>query len=351
MAKAIETLSGADETAFLTAINDAITTDPGTTRTAIGIGSLTPTLHTASPNNTVNALELAVTGGTTNTDLVLGPKGTGAFILGPEPDGTATGGNKRGQYAVDLQPARAQATQVASGSYSLAVGYGNVAGGTLSLAFGDGNNAQATYSIAVGSNNQTSSSYSNAIGNSNLASGGNCIAIGYVNSCTGNKAFAIGGRAGANRLGMCAHASFSWDNPTGGDGAEPNSGQAQYVRFVAANKTTTNSGVTLFLDGSSTRLTIPSGKAMFANVQIVGIKSDGTAAATYQRQVAIKNVGGTTSLVGTVNTIGTDEAASTSISITADDTNDALKIEVTGIASETWRWVAVVDGVEVAYGS
>jgi hypothetical protein len=33
------------------------------------------------------------------------------------------------------------------------------------------------------------------------------------------------------------------------------------------------------------------------------------------------------------------------------DTNDALKVEVTGILDETWRWVASVDAVEIAYGS
>jgi hypothetical protein len=50
-------------------------------------------------------------------------------------------------------------------------------------------------------------------------------------------------------------------------------------------------------------------------------------------------------------TIGTDNAAGTSISLTADDTNDSLKIEVTGIASETWRWVASVDAVEITRGT
>jgi hypothetical protein len=90
---------------------------------------------------------------------------------------------------------------------------------------------------------------------------------------------------------------------------------------------------------------------MHATVHIVGSKSDGTAVASYMRQVTIKNVGGTTSIVGTVNTIGTDEAALTSIAITADDTNDALDIAVTGIASETWRWAATVFGIEIAYGS
>jgi hypothetical protein len=90
---------------------------------------------------------------------------------------------------------------------------------------------------------------------------------------------------------------------------------------------------------------------MHAAIKIIGIKSDGTSTAAYIRQVAIKNVAGTTSLIGVVTTIGSDTAAGTSISITENDVNDALKIEVTGITSETWRWVAVVDGVEVVYGT
>jgi hypothetical protein len=107
------------------------------------------------------------------------------------------------------------------------------------------------------------------------------------------------------------------------------------------------------LDGASTRLTIPSGKVMFCDILISGIKSDGSAAACYKRKVAIKNVGGTTSLVGSVETIGTDieDNASTDVAITADNTNDALQINVTGIAAETWRWVAVIEGLEIAYGT
>jgi hypothetical protein len=119
---------------------------------------------------------------------------------------------------------------------------------------------------------------------------------------------------------------------------------------------TTNSTPTTMLIGfgyTNTQFTIPSGKIMFADILISGIKSDGSAAACYKRKVAIKNVGGTTSLVGTVETIGTDieDNASTDVAITADNTNDALQINVTGIAAETWRWVAVVEGLEIAYGT
>jgi hypothetical protein len=55
-------------------------------------------------------------------------------------------------------------------------------------------------------------------------------------------------------------------------------------------KTTDATATTLMLDGATTRLTIPSGKIMFADILISGIKSDGSAAACYKRKVAIKNV-------------------------------------------------------------
>jgi hypothetical protein len=127
-------------------------------------------------------------------------------------------------------------------------------------------------------------------------------------------------------------------------------GDAQRARFVMRNKTTTNSAVELFLDGSATRLTIPSGKVLGLTINITGIKSDGTAVAHYLRQYALKNVAGTTTEVYAPVTIGTDNAAGTIIALSANDTNDALKVEVTGITSEIWRWVASVDAVEIAYG-
>jgi len=117
------------------------------------------------------------------------------------------------------------------------------------------------------------------------------------------------------------------------------------------NKTTTDSAVELFLNGSSSRLTIPSGKIFAFTINISGVKSDGSAVAHYLRQYCLKNVSGTTSEVYAPVTIGTDNAAGTSIALSANDTNDALKVEVTGIAAETWRWVAAVDAVEIAYGT
>jgi hypothetical protein len=309
--------------------------------------------------------------GQTNSALVLTPKGTGALILGPKPDGTVTGGNARGANSVDLQTIRATAAaRVCSGARSAIIGgSSNTNAGTESfVAAGQLNNISAgNYNVAAGYNNNVSSFIAGFAlsrdasvtaqqagvfaGRSNQATGTNSVVLGggqvvdgtTIRNVASNTCCAVvGGIAGvADRWSMHAH--------SGGRFAAD--GDAQRARFVLRNRTTTNAAVELFLNGSSTRLTIPSGKYLTGTINIAGIKSDGTAAASYIRQFSIKNFAGTTSLVGTVNTVGTDEAASTSISITADDTNDALKVEVTGITSETWRWVAAVDVVEVAYGA
>ncbi len=69
-----------------------------------------------------------------NHSLILSPNGTGALIVGPRPDGGATGGNARGANAVDLQFARTSATNVASGQESfIGGGTNNRASGTQSF--------------------------------------------------------------------------------------------------------------------------------------------------------------------------------------------------------------------------
>jgi hypothetical protein len=71
--------------------------------------------------------------------------------------------------------------------------------------------------------------------------------------------------------------------------------------------------------------------------------------ANYIRKVAIKNAAGTTSLIGTVSTIGTDveDIAGLDVKIRADNTNDSLKIEAKG-AGEDIRWTAYIEGVGIA---
>jgi hypothetical protein len=258
---------------------------------------------TASPNNTVNHASIQATGGTTNVSVSIVPKGTGAFSLSL-PTGTSAGGNARGANAVDLQRARYSATHVASGENSgILSGSSNISSGQLSTVIG---------------------------GQENTASGIYAVVL-------------CGQGAVADRYSMLADSS----------GIFYAFGDAQRVRFVARNRTTGSTPTTLFLNGSSLRLTIPAGKVFAFTARITGIRSDGVSVAEFVRKGVIKRIVNTTSLVGTIEAIGTDikDNASTDVAITADDTNEALDISVTGIAAETWRWVAVVEGLEIAYGS
>jgi hypothetical protein len=340
-------------------------------------GWLIPDIYTSSPNATVNHLSLQATGSSTNVSVSIVPKGTGAFSLAV-PDGTTAGGNARGANAVDLRTAsRFAASAVASGQQSLLGPYGGTASGEGSIAFGAGS-ATGTNSVNFGTGICSGTAAFLAASNSNTAivsgpravgfardggavSGQNAFGHGEIPgwgsgsvtalnavglqgaSSTATTAFAHGHYALSDRYGMLAHASGAFNTGAFGD--------CQRVAFILRNKTTTNSSVTLFLDGSSARLTIPSGKILHGMLYVLGAKSDGTAVASYTRQVTIKNVGGTTALVGTVNTIGTDEAAGTSLAVTADNTNDALDVAPAGVFNETWRWTGVFCGIELAYGT
>lgn len=266
----------------------------------------------------------------TNSSVVISPKGTGAFIFGPEPDGTVTGGNHRGSRAVDFQTERSSATMVAAGTGSfIAGGATNTAVGSYSFSCGQNNNASSSYSfIAAGADN-TSSGFASA------------VIAGQFASASASHSLGIGLRALSNRYAMIAH----------GAGQFSAVGDAQRAFFVLRCKTTTNAAVEMALDGSTTYLTIPSGKVIFCNIKVVGTKSDGSAVATYERQYAAKNVAGTSSEVFAPVTIGTDLASGTSLEVATVDAGDYIRIRPTGIASETWRWVASVDAVEVAYGT
>ena len=97
------------------------------------IAGFTSGESTTSPNGTVYVDYLQASGASTNADAALVPKGTGA-LLAQIPDGTATGGNKRGANAVDWQTARSAATQVAGGYYNIiGGGYANTGTATASV--------------------------------------------------------------------------------------------------------------------------------------------------------------------------------------------------------------------------
>jgi hypothetical protein len=131
-------------------------------------------------------------------------------------------------------------------------------------------------------------------------------------------------------------------------------GDAQHSQWILSNCSTSASSIILYTNGASatTRLTVPDGKAYFCIINIAGIDvSGGAQYAHYVRKVAIKNNQGLTGLLGAVSTIGTDveSVGGYDVVITADNTNDALQITVTGGASTNIRWMATVDAIEIGF--
>jgi hypothetical protein len=145
---------------------------------AAGLSNVTEAVDTASPNATVPVVSLTATNAATNVDIALVPKGTGA-LLAQVPNSLASGGNKRGDNAVDFQTVRVNATSVASGANAIIIG-------------GQRNTASGQYSFAGGWTSSATNLYSFAYGNFASASGSNAISIGSNTNASGNSSVALG---------------------------------------------------------------------------------------------------------------------------------------------------------------
>jgi hypothetical protein len=252
-------------------------------------------------------------------------------------------GNARGAGAVDLQTQRSIATQVASGNYSAIIGgFSNTASGLESIVLASRTcTSSGTKSFVLSSNNSTASGASSMLiaGNNNTVSGSSAFGVGSDISNAASVAF-----YGTSERPY----SFVF----GSQALFPNiltQKRNQFALFILKTRTTSNSPTEMTISGN-TRLTIPENVAFFGQAEICAIEeTTGAEAVHYTRKFAIKNVGGTTTLIGSVTTIGTDyeSDAGFDIAITADDTLDCAKFEATAINSNPTRWVATVSGIEV----
>lgn len=160
-----------------------------------GLTKFTEAENTSAPNGTVYVDSLTAAASSTDADAAIVPKGAGALIAAV-PNNLTSGGNKRGQYAVDWQMIRNANTQVASGNRSVILGgYNNKSAGDYSVTAGESNNITGTHSVALAFGNGISGNYSFAIGDSNTVSANSSGAIGSTNNIASgrNYAFTSGG--------------------------------------------------------------------------------------------------------------------------------------------------------------
>lgn len=335
-----------------------------------GLTNWTEAVSIAAPNATVPVVSFRPNNGATNVDAAFIQKGTGA-IIAAVPDSTSTGGNKRGNNAVDLQTVRGSATQVAAATAS-----GILSGGNGAI------NASADHSVIAGGNNNNISSTgdfhfigggsNNAIsGTSNfetiISGTGNSItagvhALAHGNSATvgADYAVAIGNNPTAAGIGSWARGQFP--NSRAMTGADTwastrrssfGDSQTRQAVFTAASTsatpvilTTDNSGA-----GTLNQLNLPSDMAFRVRGIAVAFQPTGGNAKEWSFECLIKRVSGTVSMVGSaaVTSAFADAGASTwTFGVTADNTNKCLALTGTGAAASNISWVCQLLDVESA---
>jgi hypothetical protein len=281
-------------------------------------------------SSTANNVAIKVDDGSTaNIAAVITPKGTGAFIVGPKPDGTATGGNARGGRAVDLQVDRLLATDVASGNSSVVLG-------------GYRNSATLDYTVAGGALATASGIYGSiALGYVVTSSGGyGSFATGTSTTASGRTSMAGGESAVANKRGQFAVASGQF-------GA---AGDSQTFLITARNATSSTTQTTLFINGSSEYLTIPNNTTWTFTALLTGTTASGAATYSYKFEGVIVNAAGTTSMpVAVTKTVIYESDAAADADAVANNTNDSLDFKVTAANSTATRWSVSVTANQVSY--
>ena len=339
-------------------------------------------------------------------DIALVAKGTGA-TLAQVPDGTVTGGNKRGTGATDWQKVRDSASQVASaqnatiagGSYNTASGsaqfastigggernlasasYATIAGGTSNTASssnsfvggGASNTAStSTYATVCGGNTNTASGSNSFIGsgashtasgstttvcggNTNTASGeASTVCGGRQNSANSAHSFIGGGRRGTTRSIAGYHVFPACDVPIA-NGA----GITQSALLLLGRQTTDATATVLTSDTSAAaatnQVTLPNNSAYsFSGEVIAGVTGAGDSA-RWTINGAIKRGANaaSTAMIGTPTVVMThfDAGAATwVVAVTADTTLGCITVTFTGAAATTIRVVAKIQTTEMTY--
>ena len=138
------------------------------------------------------------------------------------------------------------------------------------------------------------------------------------------------------------------------EGYFTHSGDLRTVYLPMQARTTDSTTTEMFIDGISEELYVPLNSIMSFRIKITAMRVGGTApggtvgdAWVHEYLGAVKNISGTTSMVGTVFTdIEIAEDTSTSawtITISPDTVNDKLKVEVQGEVDVTINWGAIAE--------
>lgn len=236
----------------------------------------------------------------------------------------------------------------ATDSYAIGDGASVEATGTNGIAIGTGASAMdgggSGENIAIGS--------SATAGNTTAAD--SAIAIGLAATADGAKSVSIGENSGALGYGSIALGSSSIADRRGEIAKKDTISAGGYWRLIQLARTTTDGNAAEMgidsLTSPTEFIAIGTNRSYAFDITIIA-KTAAGATAHYRRIGTIENEGGTTAIVGAVETLGTDDedTAGFDVSVTADNTNDRLAVTVTGAAATTVRWFANVQLTELNF--
>lgn len=200
---------------------------------------------------------------------------------------------------------------------------------------GSGNTAAGPDSVVIGGQNNTAGTFAN----------GSAIASGYDSHAEGEYSIALGNRGRALEHNKYAHGIY----PIG----------SQYGRLVLKAATTDATATAMQSGGVSVstdnQLTLPN-NSCFGFTGTVIAREDSASTNDFAvweiKGGAVRAASAATTTLGSYNINKISEstgAANWSIALSADTTNGAVAITVTGEAAHNIRWVATVHTSEVVY--
>jgi hypothetical protein len=305
-----------------------------------GMNGLTPSINVAAPNTTVPVQSFVAgnTGGQTytNIDVAIVPKGTGAFSL-QIADNATTGGNKRGANAVDLQTSRTAATQVASGLASFAAGRNATASAQDSIAIGNTSTASGNFAVSIGVNSNVSGASAVGIGANCTSSGVSSVALGDNSVASGSYSVATGLRSTTN--GIQGQVAFGHNSNLLGGYQTTLTGLRQVTTGTTPTRATAD-GATA---ATANQLTLRNNSVFKFMGRVVAYDLTTLDAKEWEFSGLIKRGANAaaTSLVGTptvTSQFADTAAAAWMVAVSADTTNGALAVTVTGAGANQIRW-------------
>jgi hypothetical protein len=296
----------------------------------------TSSVNTSVPNDTVNVARLLADTVSTNADIVIAPKGNGSIIGWVVPSGVANGGNKRGQYSIDLQgDFKIDSNEVVSGNYSFSIGMRNIVSGDYTAVLGQANNISGDFGLVEGLTNTATGNHIFVLGRENTADSDYSVAIGYkatTRDTTGKTA--IGYRRsnlGDSQLGILVVNRLT-------SNATPNALTVGGGVIDANNILLLPDNSCYLIRALVTAKTVTAGGRLKTWEIVTTVKRDTGAATTAIIHNEIKN------LISSQGSVSSWEITSA-----VDTTNGGFYLLATGVASTNISWSATLISCENVY--